>query len=56
MPPVMFEQIDAEITDERRSEPAAAPPATSPDPIALADQIRRELALIELRRSRLLAN
>jgi hypothetical protein len=56
MPPVMFEQIDAEITDEGGSEPAAAPTAMPPNPIALADQIRRELALIELRRSRLLAD
>jgi hypothetical protein len=56
MPPVMFEQIDAEITDERGSEQAAVPAAPPPNPIALADQIRRELALIEVRRSRLLAD
>jgi hypothetical protein len=55
MAPVMFEQIDAEITHERRSE-AQAPPATPPNPIAIADQIRRELAVIEMRRSRLLAD
>jgi hypothetical protein len=55
MAPVMFEQIDAEITHERRSE-AKAPPATPPNPIAIADQIRRELAVIEMRHSRLLAD
>jgi hypothetical protein len=55
MPPVMFEQIDAEITDERRSQ-AEAPPPTPPNPTAMADQIRREFAVIEMRRSRLLAD
>jgi hypothetical protein len=55
MAPVMFEQIDAEITDEPRSQ-AQAPPATPPNPIAIADQIRRELAVIEMRHSRLLAD
>lgn len=55
MPPVMFEQIDAEITDERKSEPEASP-AKTPSAFALADQIRRELALIESRCSRLAAN
>ena len=55
MSPVMFEQIDAEITDEHPSQ-AQAPPATSPNPIAISDQIRRELAVIEMRRSRLLAD
>ena len=55
MPPVMFEQIDAEITDERRADPtaAAAPP---PNPAALADKIRRELAVIEMRRNRVQAD
>lgn len=57
MPPVMFEQIDAEITDERRGEPtAAAPMPPTPNAAAIADQIRRELALIELRRHRVLAD
>ncbi len=57
MPPVMFEQIDAEITDERRGEPAAAAPMPpTPNTAAIADQIRRELALIELRRHRVLAD
>jgi hypothetical protein len=51
----MFEQIDAEITDERRSA-AEAPPAKPPSPVELPDQIRRELALIETRCSRLVAN
>lgn len=55
MAPVMFEQIDAEITGEPRSQ-AQAPPVTLPNPIAIADQIRRELAAIEMRRSRLLAD
>jgi hypothetical protein len=51
----MFEQIDAEITDQR-SEPAAAPMAAPTNPAAVADQIRRELALIELRRNRTFAD
>jgi hypothetical protein len=55
MPPVLFEQIDAEITDERKSAPEA-PPAKPPNPAELPDQIRRELALIESRCSRLAAN
>jgi hypothetical protein len=55
MPPVLFEQIDAEITDERGGEPAAAPPQP-PNPIALADKIRRELAVIEMRRNRVQAD
>jgi hypothetical protein len=51
----MFEQIDAEITDERKSAPEA-PAAKPPSPAELADQIRRELALIESRCSRLAAS
>jgi hypothetical protein len=51
----MFEQIDAEITDERKSAPEA-PPAKPPGPAELPDQIRRELALIESRCSRLVAS
>lgn len=38
MAPVMFEQIDAEITDEQRNQ-AQAPPVTPPNPTAIADQI-----------------
>jgi hypothetical protein len=55
MPPVMFEQVDAEITDERQRtpEPTQAKPANSTE---LADQVRRELALIESRRSRLVVD
>jgi len=56
MPPVMFEQIDAEITDERRAEPVAAQAAPPPNPAALADKIRRELAVIEMRRHRVRAD
>jgi hypothetical protein len=56
MPPVMFEQIDAEITDERRTEPAGAATPPPPSPAALADKIRRELAVIEMRRDRVLAD
>jgi hypothetical protein len=56
MPPVMFEQIDAEITDERGGEPAAAATPPPPNPIALADKIRRELAVIEMRRNRVQAD
>jgi hypothetical protein len=55
MAPVMFEQIDAEITDEQRNQ-AQAPPVTPPNPTAITDQIRRELAVIEMRRSRLLTD
>jgi hypothetical protein len=55
MAPVMFEQINAEITGENRNQ-AQAPPDTPPNPTAIADQIRRELAVIEMRRSRLLAD
>jgi hypothetical protein len=51
----MFEQIDAEITDEQRNQ-AQAPPVTPPNPTAIGDQIRRELAVIEMRHSRLLAD
>jgi hypothetical protein len=56
MPPVMFEQIDAEIADERRNEPTAAATPPAPNPAALADTIRRELAVIEMRRSRVQAD
>ena len=45
----------AEITDEQRNQ-AQAPPVTPPNPTAIADQIRRELAVIEMRRSRLLTD
>ena len=55
MAPVMFEQIDAEITGENRSQ-ADAPPVAPPNPTAIADHIRRELAVIEMRRRRLLAD
>jgi hypothetical protein len=51
----MFEQIDAEITDERKSA-LEAPPAKPPSTVGLADQIRHELALIEARCSRLVAS
>jgi hypothetical protein len=53
--PVMFEEIEAEIADERRTEPEPPTPKP-PHPGELGDQIRRELALIEVRRSRLIAD
>jgi hypothetical protein len=55
MPPVMFEQIDAEIADDRGRKPAAAP-AKPPNADELTDQIRRELAAIQARCSRLAAD
>ncbi|HEX2727325.1 MAG TPA: hypothetical protein VHN20_16005 [Beijerinckiaceae bacterium] len=53
--PVQFEEINAEITDERRREPDE-PPSRTPDPLEVAEQIRHELALIEARRARLAAD
>jgi len=52
---VMFEQIDAEISDEPSRAPQAQP-AKATDPAELADQIRREIALIEARYRRLVAD
>ena len=54
---IVFEEIDTEIAPEP---PSAAPPrepeSAQPHPAALADSVRRELALIDARRMRLIAD
>jgi hypothetical protein len=52
---VMFEQIDAEISDQPSPAPQAQPARTN-DPAELANQIRREIALMESRYRRLIAD
>ena len=55
--PVVFDEVNAEIKPERRGDaepPAATGQATNP--AELADQLRRELALLEQRRARLSAD
>jgi hypothetical protein len=53
--PVIFEEIDAEISDDqtRAPETSQAKPANSAE---LADLLRREIALIEARHRRLVAD
>jgi hypothetical protein len=55
--PVVFDEVNAEISPERRSDaepPAVTSPATNP--AELADKLRRELAVLEQRRARLSAD
>ena len=55
--PVVFEEIDTEITPEPRAEPQVAEAqSAAPHPAEFADRLRRELMIIEARRMRLLAD
>ena len=55
--PVVFEEIDAEISGERRAEaPAAGEQSASQEPAAVLDALRRELSKIEMRNRRAIAD
>ena len=55
MPPIQFEQIDAEISDTRGREPEA-PAAKQSNPAELVEHALREFAAMEARARRLVAD
>jgi hypothetical protein len=55
MPPIQFEQIDAEISDTQAREPEA-PAAKKSNPAELVEQALREIAAMEARTRRLVAD